>query len=465
MLRRNFFEVGKEDLGLVDAVVGNPPFIRHHGFKGRQLETALEKCLNAGVDLPRTASSWAHFVVHACSMLRPGGRLALVLPEELLIAEYSRTVWRFLRRQFERILVLSPNSSIFHSVEQRTVLLLGDNAGKGPATVNIIAFSGLKTLERIRIDSLWSRARVIPITEVINKNKRASEYLIHSDVLNLYQKLAHRVGVTRLRSFGTIRIGYVTGDNNFFILSKNEIEDWSIHSDFLFPTVCKAREISGIHFTLAEWSARFSKGDARALLRIPSSAWESLPAEVRIYLEFGKSQGVTNRYHCKSREPWYSVRNVQAGNLILKSLGVGPPLLAWNPDSVAVSNSLNQVFINSQADSLLPQEIAIASMTSLTYLSTKIEGHRLSGGLWKLEPREASQVAIVYPEDETIRKELRALGTPLQKWLRNGQWSYAMGKIDELLLDGYLGISRSNRKAIVRAINRIEGRAVGGLRI
>jgi len=459
MLRRNFFEVSKRDLGPVDAVVGNPPFIRHHGFKGRQLETALERCLEAGVDLPRTASSWAHFVIHGCSMLRPGGRLALVLPEELLVAEYSRVVWRFLRRQFERILVLSANSSIFHSVEQRTVLLLGDNAARGPATVNIGRFSGLGSIGRIKIESLWLRSRVLPVAEIIDKNKRASDYLVHSEILNLYRKLARRVGIARLSSFGSIRIGYVTGDNDFFILTKDEIERWSIPHDFLLPTVSKAREISGTYFTLAEWSARFSSGDARALLRISATPWESLPSEVRTYLEFGKSQGVTNRYHCRSREPWYSVRNVRAGDLILKSLAVGPPLLAWNPDSVSVSNSLNQVFINSQADSLLPQEVAVASLTSLTYLSTKIEGHRLSGGLWKLEPREASRIAIVYPEDESIRKELRALRTPLQRWLGNGQWSYAMEKIDELLLDGYLGLPRSNRKALVRGFNRIERRA------
>src|SRR5690242_21120209 len=36
--------------------------------------------LNAGVALSALASSWAAFTVHAALFLRPGGRMALVLP-------------------------------------------------------------------------------------------------------------------------------------------------------------------------------------------------------------------------------------------------------------------------------------------------------------------------------------------------------------------------------------------------
>jgi adenine-specific DNA-methyltransferase len=459
MHEKNFFEVRKDEFGPVDVVAGNPPFIRHHKFKGYLLQTAVQRCLEAGVNLPRTSSSWAHFLVYACTLLGPGGRLAVVLPEELLVAEYSRVVWKFLSSRFERILILLPRDSIFPSVTQKTVLLLGDNATRGPAVVRIGSFSGIHSMERLKVDSMWSHARTLSTTDLTEAKCRASECLIPVDILELYRDIGQRVGIAKLSSFGSVRIGYVTGDNDFFILTKDEAETWAIHSDFLWPTVCKTREIDSVKLTMAEWVARFSSGDARALLRVPQTTLASLPSEVRAYLEFGELHGVMNRYHCRAREPWYSIRNVQGGELVIKSLGVKPPFVAWNEDFISVSNSLNQMFIgHPTAESLLPEEIAIASLSSLTYLSTRIEGHRLSGGLLKLEPREGGRVLIVSPRDESIRKEMRALRAPLQTWLKNGQYAYAMAKVDELLLNGYLGLSERIRNAIIQALNRVEGK-------
>src|SRR5579871_5568024 len=51
----------------VDAVVGNPPFIRFHRFAGSDRERALGRALESGVRLSKLASSWAPFLVHAMS--------------------------------------------------------------------------------------------------------------------------------------------------------------------------------------------------------------------------------------------------------------------------------------------------------------------------------------------------------------------------------------------------------------
>ena len=68
-----------------DYVMGNPPYIRYQDFTGESRAKALRAALRDGVRLNGLASSWAAFVVHASAFLKPGGRLALVLPAELLI--------------------------------------------------------------------------------------------------------------------------------------------------------------------------------------------------------------------------------------------------------------------------------------------------------------------------------------------------------------------------------------------
>jgi methylase of polypeptide subunit release factors len=49
----------------VDVVLGNPPYIRYQEFSGGARLAALERAADAGVQLTRLASSWAHFVAHA----------------------------------------------------------------------------------------------------------------------------------------------------------------------------------------------------------------------------------------------------------------------------------------------------------------------------------------------------------------------------------------------------------------
>lgn len=72
-----------------DAVIGNPPYVRYQGCTGALRAAGRRAALNGGVGLTALASSWAAFTVHAAEFLRPGGRLGLVLPAELLTVNYA----------------------------------------------------------------------------------------------------------------------------------------------------------------------------------------------------------------------------------------------------------------------------------------------------------------------------------------------------------------------------------------
>ncbi|WP_396907266.1 N-6 DNA methylase, partial [Mycolicibacterium phlei] len=78
------------------AVIGNPPYIRYQDFRGATRAQSRRAALKAGVTLSGLASSWAAFTVHAALFLKLGGRLALVLPAELLSVNYAAAVRKFL---------------------------------------------------------------------------------------------------------------------------------------------------------------------------------------------------------------------------------------------------------------------------------------------------------------------------------------------------------------------------------
>lgn len=112
-----------------DAVVGNPPFVRYQDFTGEARARSREAALRAGVNISRLASSWAAFTVHSALFLRPGGRLALVLPAELLSVNYAAEVRRFLMRRFARVRLVLFTERVFPGVLEEVVLLLAEGAG------------------------------------------------------------------------------------------------------------------------------------------------------------------------------------------------------------------------------------------------------------------------------------------------------------------------------------------------
>src|SRR6185369_10957189 len=98
---------------------------------GRERERGLRAASRAGVQLSGLASSWAPFVVHASAFLAPGGRLALVLPAELLQVDYAAPVREFLLRRFGSVTVVSFEEAVFPGATVDAVLLLAEEGGPG----------------------------------------------------------------------------------------------------------------------------------------------------------------------------------------------------------------------------------------------------------------------------------------------------------------------------------------------
>lgn len=80
-----------------DAIIGNPPFIRYQNFQEEHRQPAFEIMQRAGLSPNRLTNSWVPFVVAASFLLSEQGRLALVIPAELLQVNYAAELRRFLK--------------------------------------------------------------------------------------------------------------------------------------------------------------------------------------------------------------------------------------------------------------------------------------------------------------------------------------------------------------------------------
>src|SRR5262249_16180151 len=107
-----------------DAVLGNPPFIRYQYLDAELHARPAQLFRNFGLAFTRPTNAWVPFVVASLALLRPGGRLAMVVPSELLHVLHARSLSRFLLEQCARVLVLDPQDIWFDDTLQGVVLLL-----------------------------------------------------------------------------------------------------------------------------------------------------------------------------------------------------------------------------------------------------------------------------------------------------------------------------------------------------
>ncbi|HVD16073.1 MAG TPA: class I SAM-dependent methyltransferase, partial [Actinomycetota bacterium] len=114
--------------GAFDAVVGNPPYIRFGSWSERTRVLAFGLMRAAGLRPSRLVNAWVPFTVAAVLALRPGGRVALVLPAELLQVGYAAPLREFLAERLASLTIVSFRRLVFGGVLQEVVLLLGEVA-------------------------------------------------------------------------------------------------------------------------------------------------------------------------------------------------------------------------------------------------------------------------------------------------------------------------------------------------
>jgi adenine-specific DNA methylase len=91
----------------------------------------------AGLRPTKLTNAWVPFVVASALALRQGGRLAIVVPAELLQVTYAAQLRALLIDEFSELTAVTFKRLVFENVLQEVVLLLGVR-GQGPACVSIV---------------------------------------------------------------------------------------------------------------------------------------------------------------------------------------------------------------------------------------------------------------------------------------------------------------------------------------
>ncbi len=220
ILHNDFFAVAPKPV--YDTVMGNPPYIRYQDFSGEARARSREAALRAGVALTGLASSWAAFTLHSAMFLKPGGRLGLVLPAELLSVNYAAPVRQFLFTNFSDVQLVLFEQQVFPEAEADVVLLLADGFKLGIAKhATIHQARNSQDLNALGQGLVWTPA---------DPAAKWTSSLIDPNATQQLNKLLEKSVFTTLEAWGDTTLGIVTGNNKYFTLSPKRASELGLSS-------------------------------------------------------------------------------------------------------------------------------------------------------------------------------------------------------------------------------------------
>ncbi len=416
-----------------DAVIGNPPYIRYQDFTGRSRSASREVALRAGVRLTALASSWAAFVVCSALFLRPGGRLGLVIPAELLSVNYAAPVRRFLLESFAELRLVMFEERVFPGVLEEVVLVMADGYAQGSAAhATITQVRSADDLDDALGGHNWTPT---------DSSAKWTPSMLRSDARDAYGDAARSGGFSTLSEWGETTLGAVTGNNAFFCLSPARAAELGLSDGELLPlSPPGSKHLRALSLTASRLSELGEESRATLLFRpaeSPSRAGQQ-------YIEAGHKAGIDLAYKCRVRDPWWRVPVVRPADLLLTYMNADTPRLTANLARAYHLNSVHGVYLNEEDRQLGVKLLPIASLNSVTLLSAELVGRSYGGGMLKLEPREADTLLV--PSQTAVRtaqEHLLAIRRTVRAALRRGDLLGASALVDETLFGAGNGISGS----------------------
>lgn len=390
---------------IFEAVVGNPPFIRYQ-YLPEESQCKAETIFNL-LDLPFTkhTNAWVPFVLASISLLKPGGRLGMILPSEIVHVSHAQSLRTYLGLTCSRLLIIDPEEIWFDGTLQGAVILFAEKKQKPTdhsEGIGIVKVAGRDFLHHDPSD-LFNKTTRINGKTVEGKWTRA---LLTLTELELLDSLYERTNVHIFNQIAKVDVGIVTGANKFFLVDNETVKNYGLRS-FAYPMFGRSKHCPGIIYDKRQHHENARRGNPTNFVWFKGA--DSLSKKVLDYIRLGEKEKLHTRYKCSIRKPWFSVPSVYSTKIGMLKRAHDTPRLIFNRLEAYTTDTAYRI----TTTKCNPEKLVFCFMNALTALSTELEGRHYGGGVLELVPSEIEKLLVPLPN--SIRPEIRKLDTLVRK--------------------------------------------------
>lgn len=353
-------------------IVSNPPFTRHHSIPRWKKEELADLALSLEMPLRQTSGYYAYFLAYAWSSSW-SLRDVFVLPTNWLETRYGDVLRERLSHRAYRLRIIEngDHAPVFDRALTTVCVLTSwpERAG--------VQGSRLSTV------SLEPHTESGILTGGPGAPSRAEGYGSMTITKDGHPSVSSPAPVGSFSSSARCTLGEVfrvkrglaTGCNSFFVLTKKQAEGSGIRSAELVKI---ARGLGPHGVTTAFLWSPAMKPSLNSMRRVRQ----------------GVRLGVSERYLCSHRTPWWRVDLPFPPDYFLSYMGRGKARIIPNRGRVLNLNNIHGLYIQPGISSAIARRVVVWLSTSEGVAALSRCVRHYYDGMWKLEPKDAERIPL-----------------------------------------------------------------------
>jgi adenine-specific DNA methylase len=428
-----------------DAVIGNPPFVRYQ-YLPEPFQACAERIFDE-LALPFTkhTNAWVSFILAGMALLRPGGRLAMVVPAEIIHVTHAQSLRSYLGRECRRLVIIDPEELWFSDTLQGAVILLAEKRQSPAEKAEGLGMYPVKGREFLRLDpsSIFGAPQAINGKTVQGKWTRA---LLDLETRSLFDELAEHPDVHRFDAVADVDVGIVTGANKFFLVSDEVVRNYRLNK-WAHPMFGRSEHCPGIIYDDRQHAVNAAKGNPTNFLWFRDNI-EKIDAAAKAYIKIGEDEKLHTRYKCRIRSPWYTVPSVYATEIGMLKRSHDTPRLILNRIGAYTTDTAYRIRTHG---GISAEKLVGCFVNPLTALSAELEGRHYGGGVLELIPSEIERLIVPLPVKIDIDL------SDLDAAIRESTTLRVLANQGKAVL-GALGMSRANQECVLEGWRKLRDR-------
>ena len=365
-----------------DLILGNPPYIRYQYLTEEQRKIQSDILTTHGMKSNKLINAWVAFVVACVQMLSTEGKIAFVLPAEILQVAYAEDLRLYLSSHLQKITLITFEELVFPDIEQEVVIFIGEKGGeeKGIRIIEMQNLDDFDTLDLNRIN----------FQKLQHVKEKWTKYFVTSEEITLINKIKSDNRFFRFDECALINVGITTGNNKYFSVTDETCKEYELE-DVTLPLIGRSSHLHGIYFTNSDWEIN-RKSDKRArLVYFPDTPFDKYPKKHQKYIELGELTEENKGYKCSIRDRWYIVPSVWVPDAFFLRRNNLYPKFVLNQCNAVSTDTTHRIKFYEGID---PELILLSYYNSISFAFTEICGRSYGGGVLEILPGEVGNVML-----------------------------------------------------------------------
>lgn len=447
----DFFDFFKRIEGKTtyDLILGNPPYIRYQYLKERQRVIQSQILSDNGMKANKLINAWVAFMVACVQLLSEHGKIAFVIPAEILQVAYAEDLRLYLSNHLAKITLITFEQLVFPGIEQEVIVFIGEKC-ESEKGIRIIEMKNLDGFSHLELQKNGFQ-------KMQHVKEKWTKYFLNAEEMQLIQQFRTDKRFAKFSEYGLINVGITTGNNEYFSITEHISNEYQLESVTL-PLIGRSSHAHGIYFTESDWATNRQTGKRARLISFPDVPFDSYADGHKQYIKFGEKKKENKGYKCSIRDRWYVVPSVWVPDAFFLRRNNLYPKFVLNRCGAVSTDTMHRIKFN---DVVEPENILLAYYNSISFAFTEICGRSYGGGVLEILPGEMGNIILPKIEhiDSSIRTDILA---KIDKIVRNNDdIEKALDIVDQEVLVKLLKIEPGICKCFRSIWKKMQSRRLG----